>query len=178
MAKRKREMKRAAKAPAPPRPPPRRRSEIPPHLTLLDVYGWEPCKPDERWSGLTTRLCDLYETPLQEIDAGDVSFLLRHHVGVEVFLDQAFEWLEQDPLVDTEHYPGDLLLAVLGLDLEHLVACGRATRLVRVAERALAEPRAQEDLPLSEGITRGLDRLRAAPGGAGSDMKPWDDVRR
>jgi hypothetical protein len=146
-------------------------SELPEHLTLNEIYGWQPVPAEDRWSGLTTRLAELGERPLARIDEDDVCFLLRHHTGVEVFLDQALCWLEQDPLVDML-YPGDLLFAVLGLDLPHLMASQRLQRLITIVEDALTDPRL-DSLPRPEvqraGIEAGLDRLHAALAGGATD---------
>ena len=137
-------------------------AELPPHVTLNNVYGWEPCTSAERWSGLTKRLCELRETPIGHIDSEGVCFLLRHQVGVEVFVDQAIEWLKQDPLADMQYYPGDLLIAVLGLEPKHLIGA-RAMRLEEITIRALQHDRSV-NFPLFEeqrrSIDAGLKRLR------------------
>jgi hypothetical protein len=112
-------------------------------------------------------LCALRETPFGKIDSEDVCFLLRHHVGVEIFLDQELDWLEQDPLADMQYYHGDLLIAVLDLDAKHLMAQGRAPRLITIAERGLDDPCAQDHPGFEEQRARieaGLRRLRDAPG--------------
>src|SRR5438132_1505038 len=70
-------------------------AELPPHLTLNEVYGWKPCTEKERWSGTSTRVCELRETPFEYIEEEDICFLLRQKVGVELFVEQALAWLEQ-----------------------------------------------------------------------------------
>lgn len=137
--------------------------QIPWQLSLNEIYGWRPCQPDDRWSGLTTRLCELSEAPLAAIDIEDVCFLLRHDTGVEVFLERALAWLLDDPLIDAQYYPGDLLVAVLSLDPVILQTNGRASAAINAAERALSDPRADE-LPAFSAqrgdVEARLERLR------------------
>jgi hypothetical protein len=121
-------------------------TEMPKHLTLNEVYGWQPCSDEDRISHLTRRLCELYQTPFADIDSEDICFLLRHHIGVEVFIEQALAWLEQDPLADMQYYHGDLLITVLDLDAKHLMSANRVVRLTAIAERALSDPRSRDGI--------------------------------
>jgi hypothetical protein len=59
------------------------------------------------------RIKKLVELPLESMSAGDLRFCLDHsYRGYEV-LPKALEILEGNPLIETEYYDGDLLIALL-----------------------------------------------------------------
>lgn len=47
------------------------------------------------------------------MDAEDLRILLSQQEGVEVLIPRALTRLEQDPLLEGDFYPGDVLVAVL-----------------------------------------------------------------
>jgi hypothetical protein len=126
-----------------------RLADLPPHLTLNDIYGWEAADPfatdfPHAPSGVVVRTHELLGKPVGQFEPEDIRFLLGQGIAVEIILDRALELLEPDPLVDIEYYDGDLMCAVLDAVLrpgrDHVQAdTDRAARILALAERALEE---------------------------------------
>jgi hypothetical protein len=155
---------------------------MPPHLTLNDVYGWEPLQPnspDYLPSGTVMRAVELKAKPFGSFEPEDIRFLVGQKIGVEILLDRALELLNPDPLVAIEYYDGDLLCDVLRAVLQpgpdHVQADpARAARILALAERALDEARTtpKYEWPRAMDSTRaeieaGVKALRVRVGRAG-----------
>lgn len=54
--------------------------------------------------------------PVAQLTAEQLRILLRQDVGVDHIVPAALRLLADDPLVEADYYPGDLLAAVLDLD--------------------------------------------------------------
>jgi hypothetical protein len=52
-------------------------------------------------------------TPISQLSATDWRVLIGQNIGLPILVPLALEVLEQNPLVETEHFRGDLLDAVL-----------------------------------------------------------------
>jgi len=57
----------------------------------------------------------LRRVPLENFSDGDLRIMIGQQIGLLRLVPIALEKLEEDPLVDAELYPGDLLNAVLGI---------------------------------------------------------------
>jgi CDI immunity proteins len=71
--------------------------------------------PPDGATRLVREAHQLRRKPVRELTAGDLRLLLSQQVGVEVLARQAVGVLREDPLAEGDYYPGDLLVAVMGL---------------------------------------------------------------
>jgi hypothetical protein len=124
------------------------------------VLGWKPEPLDSAPTSLVKRARTLLETPIADLGAADVGFLLRQKIGVEILLDRALDLLEVDPLVETEYYPGDLLCAVLRLPPQHFaVDDARGARVAAIADKGCAAAVTAPERPhISEQIRAEIKR--------------------
>ena len=74
-----------------------------------DYWGEPP--PDV--TRLVTTAYRLRRKPLAELTVEDVRLLVAQQIGLEALVPRALAWLENDPLLEGDFYPGDLLVAVL-----------------------------------------------------------------
>lgn len=78
----------------------------------------------------------LRQRPIGSLEPGDIRVLLGQQEGVAVLTPRALDLLENEPLVDSSYYPGDLLVAVLGLPQSHWQANpDQHSAIKRVVER-------------------------------------------
>jgi hypothetical protein len=117
-----------------------------PEGTLNGALGWTPESPESAPTGLVKRARTLLETPIANLDAADIGFLLRQKIGVEILIDRALDLLECDPIVETEFYPGDLLCAVLRIPPRHFAANDeRGARIAEIADKGCAAAAVVDD---------------------------------
>lgn len=75
---------------------------------------------DDRWGEPLADATRLIETvhqvrrkPVRLLAAKDLRVLVAQKVGLDVLVPRALTWLEQEPLLEGDFYPGDVLVAVL-----------------------------------------------------------------
>ena len=56
--------------------------------------------------------------PLEELTPGNCRLLLGQNIGAPFLVPLALEWLSENPLLDAQYFPGDLLKNVLTLKSE------------------------------------------------------------
>ncbi len=105
------------------------------------------------------RCAALRKVPLANLSASDCRALLTQGVGTQYVVPMALDFVESDPLVEGDYYPGDLLTALLRpLPAELAASEALHTRLISVAKR--------------------VDELLALdPEPSGSDIRPRRDVQ-
>ena len=90
--------------------------------SLADLEGVEPhqprSEPEGASSSLITRCNNLYRTPLADLSVDDIRLLVNQNIGTRFLVPLALKHLRENPLVQGDHYPGDLLAAVMRLDAE------------------------------------------------------------
>jgi hypothetical protein len=82
--------------------------------SINQIRGWTANSYRPRTS-LVERHEAATETPLRELSAAQIAMLIRQKTELELVLPLALEILAEQPLLDAEYYPGDLLNAVLGI---------------------------------------------------------------
>ena len=80
-------------------------------LEQLEAHVWSSPPADE--SPMATRCHALRKVPLEKLSAGDCRVLLTQGIGIRYILPIALDYVEADPLIEGDYYPGDLLLALL-----------------------------------------------------------------
>jgi hypothetical protein len=108
-------------------------------------------------AGATRLIATAYELrrkPIGTLDVEDLRLLLGQQEGVEVLVPLALAKLENDPLAEGDHYPGDLLVAVLEIPPGYWKSSpGQLARLQRIIE-SLAVPGSLEQDPVRQAINR------------------------
>jgi len=124
-----------------------------------DVWGDPPAGS----TPLVRTVYALRRKPLDRLDVEDLRLALGQDVGAATLVPRALAALERDPLAEGDYYPGDLLVAVLGLPPSFWTAHGgEADRLDRVVA-ALPEPDAlgERDAP-ADRIAQAVRDYRSA----------------
>ena len=72
--------------------------------------------PDGEYpTGLVKRCHELRKVPLNRLTVGDLRLLIGQSIGLQYLVPLALEFLEEDPLVEGDYFPGDLLKNVLAV---------------------------------------------------------------
>ena len=83
-------------------------------LDTVDPPAWGPASPDA--TSLVKRCHDLRTKPLRDLTADDLRVLLGQQVAPNRLVSIALDRPRPDPLIEGNHYPGDLLASVLRVD--------------------------------------------------------------
>ena len=83
-------------------------------LQELDGEDWGDPRTAE--TPMIGRVLALRRKPLDALTVGEVRLAVGQKVGFPLTLELAIDRLRPDPLVEGDHYPGDLLAALLRLD--------------------------------------------------------------
>ncbi|HVU63029.1 MAG TPA: contact-dependent growth inhibition system immunity protein [Phycisphaerales bacterium] len=84
-------------------------------LSLEKLDGKNEGEPESAPTPMVARCLRLRRVPIGELTQGDVRLLLGQKIGAKYLLPIAMGWLREDPLLEVEFYPGDLLLHVARL---------------------------------------------------------------
>lgn len=82
-------------------------------LTQLENDDWGP--PSVQ-SHLVTECHRLRKKPLQEFSIEDLRIMIGQGIGLKYLVPNAIERLTEEPLLEGDYYPGDLLNAVLRVE--------------------------------------------------------------
>lgn len=80
-------------------------------LEEIENDQWGPAPDDTSY--LIRRCHELRTVPLGQFGPEDLRILIGQHIGLDVLVPLAAGMLRTDPFVGGDHYPGDLLAAVL-----------------------------------------------------------------
>jgi len=80
-------------------------------IEQLEGVKWR--EPDSDAPRSAIRCFELRKKPISTLDKRDLRMLINQGVGLNYVVPLAVKMLEDDRLVETEHYRGDLLVAVL-----------------------------------------------------------------
>ena len=80
-------------------------------IAELEGVEWPPLKGGAPPSAL--RCHALRKKPISQLEVADLRLLIGQDVGLPFSVPLALDILERDPLIEAEHYRGDLLAAVL-----------------------------------------------------------------
>jgi hypothetical protein len=82
-------------------------------LEQLDGEVW----PAPEWqSGLVLRCHELRKKPINEFSVEDLRIVIGQNIGLVFLIPQAIGILKEDPFVEGDCYPGDLLSVVVQAD--------------------------------------------------------------
>ncbi|NLR74397.1 contact-dependent growth inhibition system immunity protein [Leeia aquatica] len=93
-----------------PNPNHKRRKQLTQTLTQLERQEWGPAQSS---SSLTVSCHQLRHKPLGQMTVEDLRILIGQDIGLPYLMPLALDTLQNDPLAKGQHYPGDLLCAVL-----------------------------------------------------------------
>ncbi len=82
-------------------------------ISALDGWTWTHPVPNADDSGVVQRYHALHRIPIGQLSAADLRFLIGQNECLRHLVPKALALLEADPWMETEHYPGDLLNALL-----------------------------------------------------------------
>ena len=113
-------------------------------IEQLEANPWPAATADA--SPMVMRCHALRKVPVSQLSVGDIRVLLGQEIGAKVLIPVAVKLLEENPLAEGDHYPGDLLLNVLRIDGTHWKAEKELLqRVAAVARRAQAELSTSEE---------------------------------
>ncbi|MBQ0904311.1 hypothetical protein KBX63_20260 [Micromonospora sp. U21] len=118
---------------------------------------WPDPDPDATY--LVTRCTELRRKPLADFTAEDLRIMLGQAIGVPSLLPLAVGVLRDDPLVEADYHPGDLLLQVLRLPDSAWSGLAAEREQLRAVVADLVAGPALSDPDLS---AREAERLRPA----------------
>lgn len=106
-----------------------------PRRSVEDAEGsWPTPEPDA--TSMMRRVYAARRLPAGELDVEQLRLLLGQHEGAELLVPVVLPRLAVDPLLEGDHYPGDVLAAVLRLPTDHwLRHPDQATALRDVLDR-------------------------------------------
>jgi hypothetical protein len=114
-------------------------------LEQLDGQDWGD--PATAPTGMVARCLRLRRTPLKDFALGDLRLLVSQKIGLRILIPRALERVSDEPLLETEYYPGDLLSMLLHVDetywtdnpaeLGQLVLIARSVVTDKVADECL-----------------------------------------
>ena len=61
----------------------------------------------------------LRKVPINRLTAGDLRMLITQDVGLKYLMPSAMHLLKQDPMLEADHYAGDLLCATMGVGSQY-----------------------------------------------------------
>jgi hypothetical protein len=119
-------------------------------LSLEEIEGEFWGAAPEGASRLVSTVHELRRRPVGELTAEDLRVLIGQRVGLAVLMPRVLAILERDPLVEGDFYPGDLLVAVLGVPghywASHPDDLARARVIAAGVEPAEADDAVRRDL--------------------------------
>jgi hypothetical protein len=89
-------------------------------LEELEKDVWPP--PDESATGLIKRAHILRKKSINDFTHADYRFMITQQMGTTYFLPNALKILVDEPFIESEYYPGDLLASVLNVQNDLLDA--------------------------------------------------------
>ena len=82
-------------------------------LDQIEGESWGAAPPDA--TTLMSTVYSLRRKPIGALAAEDLRVMLAQQVGVDTLVPVALARLASDPLLEGDYYPGDVLVAVLGV---------------------------------------------------------------
>lgn len=107
-------------------------------------WGDPPC--DGSRSPLAERCLPLRRTPLKDFAAGDLRVMIGQNIGLPFLVPLAIRLFKEDPLVEGDFYPGDLLASVLCVEADFWRKHPDLRRIVEgIVQTAMPLPEEVED---------------------------------
>ena len=104
-------------------------------IEQLEADPW-PATPSDA-SPMVARCYSLRKVPLEQLSAGDCRMLLAQEIGTKYVVPLALAFVEADPLLEGDYYPGDLLHTLFDVEDQYWVNHEEHRfQLVKVAQEA------------------------------------------
>jgi hypothetical protein len=87
--------------------------------TLEELEGQNRREPETAPTPMVARCLRLRRTPLHLLSSSDLRLLVSQKIGLKYIVPRAMKLISENPLIETEYYPGDLLCAVLQIDKDY-----------------------------------------------------------
>ncbi|MBX2978159.1 MAG: hypothetical protein KF905_02600 [Flavobacteriales bacterium] len=87
--------------------------------SISELEGWtwkDPIPTADDSSGTVLRFYRLHRTPIKDLVIGDLRFLIGQNSALEYLVPMALDQLRNNPFVEAEYYPGDLLCALFQIN--------------------------------------------------------------
>jgi hypothetical protein len=84
--------------------------------TLEQIEGQNWGDPETAPTGMVARCLRLRRTPLKDLAEGDLRLLISQQIGLRTLVPRALQLVSNEPLLEADFYPGDLLCALLRID--------------------------------------------------------------
>ena len=107
-------------------------------LEQVENHDWGDPPPDA--TRLIAAVHRLRRKPIKHLTTADLRTLIAQRVGLTALVPRVLPHLEHDPYVEADHYPGDLLAAVLRIPATHWKAHPRQRFRVEQITAAIDEP--------------------------------------
>ncbi|RED49720.1 contact-dependent growth inhibition system immunity protein [Aestuariispira insulae] len=82
--------------------------------SLVELEGASPVH-DGAYSPVMQATAKARSKPLSDLQAEDFRLLIAQHIGLSILVPMALDLLEDNPMIQASHYPGDLLCTVAGV---------------------------------------------------------------
>jgi hypothetical protein len=83
-------------------------------LEQIDKENWGD--PERAPTDMVARCLRLRRTPLNDFTVSDLRLLIGQQIGLRILVPKALQLLSDEPLLEVDYYPGDLLHALLRID--------------------------------------------------------------
>ncbi len=110
-------------------------------LEQIEQDSWGDAPEDA--SRLVRTAHELRRKPLGALTVEDLRLLISQQIGLDVLVPRAVALLRQDPLLEGDFYPGDLLVAVLKLPSSYWQQHTGLLEIMHEVARSVEEPDAE-----------------------------------
>lgn len=132
-------------------------------ISQLGGWTWTQPIPDEGDSSVVKRFYALRNTPIGTLSPADLRFLIGQHECLEFLVPMALGLLANDPWLEAEGYPGDLLSALLRIQhppqywSKGNKELPRFSSIAREALRSTPNGISRKDIRLLESVASSLE---------------------
>jgi hypothetical protein len=109
-------------------------------FSIQDLEASDWGEPEADATEMVRRCYTLRRKPLQDLAPNEVGLAVRQKIGIPYILDFAVGIVRDEPLLEGDHYPGDILSALLQVaDEDWSLRPGLKQDLQPILQRAIAE---------------------------------------
>lgn len=132
-------------------------------ISQLGGWTWTQPVPDEGDSSIIRRFYALRNTPIGTLSRADLRFLIGQHECLEFLVPMALGLLANDPWLEAEYYPGDLLSALLRIEhppqywSKGNKELSRFSSIARAAIRSVPNGTSRKDIRLLESVASSFE---------------------
>jgi hypothetical protein len=110
-------------------------------------------------TGVSVRAHALFDRHVEDLSPGELAFCLRQAIAVPPVADRAIELLAGQPLLEVEHYNGDLLSAAIHAESNGWLSASQGDELRDICTSVVVRVAAltQDVIPLAKELIRRRD---------------------